>query len=372
MANEIVDFNIIRYSHRSYRCQYGARYVLDNGEVVTQRFPGLFGAADKLENETKALQHQLQLEALKLSRTLFGTKRVVGKNTGTCTKAMDAYEQWHGLNRRCNKRIFAWYCRSFTNHFNNLPLDELDHKAASEFVLHLIDDQNYSYDTVRLCITTASGMIEYLRDEKLWSGDNPFEGLLKKYANRFPAAEPQNYQFTEHEWNTILHTVRKKQYWAAQRFIEISRCTGLRPSEVYRLNTETIDRDNLSWRILVTKTAHRPMFRKIAIPRCLLAFLDNTGVNGPVRLAEITVGRQMRNLCQKTEIQILPKRFRKDFAYRMEQAGADPSVINLHQGRGQSGVLFKNYVTDMDRAVVICRPYVARMFGEDRKLARVK
>ncbi len=50
----------------------------------------------------------------------------------------------------------------------------------------------------------------------------------------------------------------------------------------------------------------------------------------------------------------------------MEAAGADPGIINLHQGRGQTGVLYKNYVTDMDRAVKLRRAYVDRMFGEER------
>ena len=48
----------------------------------------------------------------------------------------------------------------------------------------------------------------------------------------------------------------------------------------------------------------------------------------------------------------------------MEAAGADPSLIDLHQGRGQSGVLYKNYLKYPDRAVALCRPYVDRMFGE--------
>jgi len=45
--------------------------------------------------------------------------------------------------------------------------------------------------------------------------------------------------------------------------------------------------------------------------------------------------------------------------------------INLHQGRSQYGVLHKNYLTEPDRAARLCRPYIARMFGEKPALERV-
>jgi len=75
------------------------------------------------------------------------------------------------------------------------------------------------------------------------------------------------------------------------------------------------------------------------------------------------VARQLGKLSEETGIAIVPKRFRKDFACRMEQAGADPSLINLHQGRSQSGVLFKNYLKYPDRAVALCRPYIVECSG---------
>lgn len=42
------------------------------------------------------------------------------------------------------------------------------------------------------------------------------------------------------------------------------------------------------------------------------------------------------------------------------------------ENTGKAGVLFRNYMAGMDRAVGICRPYVARIFGEYVKPARVK
>ena len=76
---------------------------------------------------------------------------------------------------------------------------------------------------------------------------------------------------------------------------------------------------------------------------------------------------------KETGLKLTAKIFRKDFAHRMEEAGADESIINLHQGRAQSGVLYKNYLKSPDRAVKLCRPYVDRMFGEKgRRLEIVK
>jgi hypothetical protein len=49
----------------------------------------------------------------------------------------------------------------------------------------------------------------------------------------------------------------------------------------------------------------------------------------------------------------------------MEAAGAEPSQVNLHQGRAQSGVLFENHLTDPGRAVRLCSPFVNAMFGEE-------
>jgi hypothetical protein len=54
----------------------------------------------------------------------------------------------------------------------------------------------------------------------------------------------------------------------------------------------------------------------------------------------------------------------------MEEAGAGEDIINLHQWRGQSGTLYKNYIKFPDRAVKLCRPYINVMFGEKTRLVR--
>ncbi len=51
--------------------------------------------------------------------------------------------------------------------------------------------------------------------------------------------------------------------------------------------------------VALTKTVQRPMFRSIAIPKCLIVFLDGEGVSGRLKLSECTVGRQIRVLFEK-------------------------------------------------------------------------
>jgi len=131
-----------------------------------------------------------------------------------------------------------------------------------------------------------------------------------------------------------------------------------------------IDRQKCSWTVFVTKKAGRPMYRKIAVPQHIITFLDNEEITGALPLVEITVARQIRKLSAETSIKFTAKTFRKDFACRMEEAGADESIINVHQWRGQTGTLYKNYIKFPDRAVKLCRPYINLMFGEKTRLVR--
>jgi hypothetical protein len=122
---------------------------------------------------------------------------------------------------------------------------------------------------------------------------------------------------------------------------------------------------------MVSKKAGRPMFRKIAIPLYIITFLDNEGVIGRLPLTECTVARQLRKLKEETGIDLVAKRFRKSFACDLEEIGCPEEIINLAQWRGQSGTLYKNYIKYPDRAVKLCRPFIDRMFGEDRAGRRV-
>ena len=97
----------------------------------------------------------------------------------------------------------------------------------------------------------------------------------------------------------------------------------------------------------------RPMYRKIAVPQQIITFLDNEGITGELPLNETTVARQIRNLSAETKIVFTPKTFRKDFACRMEETGADESIIVVHQWRGQTGTLYKNYIKFPDNGTGI-------------------
>lgn len=326
------------------------------------------------DEESDELKKRAFTRLLNIACREFGSPLPVVRAHGkmTCREAMEAYQEWHAVNRKCDARKFAYNCRHFTACFGNRALSDITDKTAAEFVENLINDEKcYSFDSVRLAVAAASGLINYLKDKSMWNGSNPFSGVLKKYANRFAPVEPDNPRISENEWDILLRAVKKPEYRSARIFIEVSRCTGLRPSEVYRLSTENIDRRQLSWLLCVTKKAGRPMYRRIAIPLYIMTFLDNEGILGRLPLAEITVARQLRKLKTETGIDIVAKRFRKDFACRMEEAGAGESEINAHQWRNQSGVLYRNYLKFPNRAVNLCRPIIDKMFGEGKKLSVV-
>jgi len=69
------------------------------------------------------------------------------------------------------------------------------------------------------------------------------------------------------------------------------------------------------------------------------------------------VARQIRKLTAEMSLKFTAKTLGKDFACRMEEAGADESIINVHQWCGQTGTLYKNYIKFPDRAVKPRRPY---------------
>lgn len=108
------------------------------------------------------------------------------------------------------------------------------------------------------------------------------------------------------------------------------------------------------------------------MPRRLVVFLANESVTGKLKLTNVEpLFREARRAAGLPD-DFTPKTIRKDFAHRMETAGASPDLINLHQGRAQTGVLFQNYLTDPGRAARLCRPYIMEMFGEAADLKRVK
>lgn len=203
---------------------------------------------------------------------------------------------------------------------------------------------------------------------------------MKQYRNRFTADEPKKSMFTETDYEIIFKAVSDDKYRAARIFIEIARCTGLRPAEISgnkkrgypSISATRIDHDNLTLTFLVTKTQGRQFYRKIAIPKCLSVFILNEGIRGTLPFTEAELRFQIERLRKEIGIEFTQKTFRKDFSHRMEIAGAPPDIINLHQGRGQHGVLYEHYLTDANRAVRLCRVYLDNMFGEQTEMRRVK
>lgn len=365
----IVAYNIVKIGHYAHGHQYAVRLKLDNGDVITKRLPGLFPTKNNINDESVEIQNKAHLAVFNLLQNMHEEGPRPSGKYKTCREAMMAYEEWHGINRRCNKGKFHYLCNKFYKFYGDAPITDINDVTAQNFIESLIDHP-YGYDSVRLIITTASGMIAWLKDERLWPGPNPYSALMKRYANRFMPQEPEDTRFDEMEWEVIMRTVSGVEYRTARIFIEVARCTGLRPSEIYRLDMKHIDRQKCSWTVFVTKKAGRPMYRKIAIPQHIISYLDNEGITGALGLTEITVRRQLRKLRAETNIDVTAKTFRKDFACRMEETGADESIINVHQWRGQTGTLYKNYIKFPDRAVKLCRPYINLMFGEKTRLVR--
>lgn len=380
---EIVGCTVVKVSDRKHhtRQQYAVRITLEDGRVITRRLTGFYPASrtTKLADEPIQFQRDLNLKVLNIIQNLNNTEPLQGGScmTKQCKRAMEEYVAWHMENRR-NPKV-KYYAKKFNENFDKKPLREITREAAREWVGELITD-GYKYDSVRLAVATASGMISWLESQDKWTGKNPFSGLLKEYNNSFPADEPEKSYFTDDELQTILSAVQVPKYAAARVFIEIARCTGLRPSEIIgdpsqsrpALTTDKLDQNNLTWSVLVSKTHGRQFYRTICIPRCLVTFLANESVTGSIIITENQLRYQFDALRRETGIDLYPKTFRKHFAHHMESVGASDSIINLHQGRSQHGVLHTNYLTDPNRAVRLCRPFISLMFDKPPALSVVK
>lgn len=96
---QISDFNIVRLCHRNHRCQYGVRFVLEDNSVIVKRLKNIYGAADKLENETADIKHQVDLAVI---------KAVAEMSSNTSGKVENfKYSRYKGLlNNKCIKSAF--------------------------------------------------------------------------------------------------------------------------------------------------------------------------------------------------------------------------------------------------------------------------
>jgi integrase len=364
MTSDIMNYTIIKNSQSARGHQYCVKLKFENGTEITRRLSGFFPTADKFENETQKFQNKAHLAVLNIIQDLQRSGPPVKGKYQTCDTAMNAYLDHYQDTRKRQRYKFQYHGQHFIKHFGNMRLSRLDDAAARGFAEALIESEsNYSFDTVRLAVAFSSGMVEFLRDHDNWSGPNPFHGILRRYAHRFPPPPPRNSRISDEDWARIKTAIQDACYRQAALFIETARCTGLRPEEIYNLDIKNLDRQSASWTFTVTKTKGRTFNRSIAVPPCLITFLDATGVNGSMP-SETTTRRHLRKLSTDIGIKLTPKMFRKDFACRMEEAGASPDMINLHQGRAQTGVLYQHYITDPNRAVRLCRPYIDKMFDE--------
>ena len=286
-------------------------------------------------------------------------KAVNHKNGMPVAKAWDDYYWFYKDNHRGRVPWAKW----FLDAFGDKTLDDLTDLNVALWFESSVLPKCGAWDTARLAAVPPCGMINYLKQRKLWTGDNPFEGLAQRYAGRFKAQPAEKSQLEDGELEAMLAAARGHR--AARIFIQVAYMTGLRPSEVLNLDLADLDRNALTWGLVVNKTRGRQFRRVIAIPAALVAFLTNESLTSG-RLPLKNLRKQYAAVCAASGVDVAQKTFRKDFAHRMEVASAGPDIINLHQGRSQTGVLYANYLTDRGRAVRICRPFIDRMFGDGR------
>ncbi len=370
----IVDYAVARVTKPE---QWAARFRIQGGGwtrlVRLKRADGSKIAPTipegKYTNEPDNIQADIRRSVLALLQDMIQSDSMIATRTkyGTCGAAMEAYIQWYAVNRRA-RCVVKSIGGKFNERFGDTSLTRLDRQGVDSWIQDLIAE-GLSYDTIRLRVTLGGAMINWLSNNGEWQRANPFTGRLKQYRNRFPAAAPSKSTIADDDYERLLSCATGDQFRAARVFIQASRMTGLRPSEVRRLNTKHLDHSALTWSLLVTKTRARQYYRTIAIPAQLSAFIVNEGITGTLPMNNLK--RQFLKLKEISGVEVEPKVIRKDFSHRMEQAGAGHDTINLHQGRAQSGVLIENYLTDPDRAVNVCRKFIDAMFSETA-IRRVK
>ena len=363
---KILDYAVTRVSKPT---QYAARFRIQGGgwsRLV--RLKAADGskieptiAEGKHTDEPENVQADIRRAVLALLQAMIQSDTMIATRSkyGTCTAAMTAYLKWYSENRKDKSAKF--HGAAFIKRFGGMNPTRLDRQMVDQWILSMIDEGLY-YDTIRLRVTLAGSMINWMAETGEWQRANPFTGRLKQYRNRFPAATPSKGSVEDEEYERLLSAASGDEFRAVRIFIQTARMTGLRPSEVVRLNTKHLDHNTLTWQILVSKTTAREYYRKIAIPAQLAAFIVNEGITGILPVSGLR--NKFEQLRRETGIEVGMKTFRKDFSRRMEQAGANHDTINLHQGRRQSGVLVECYLTDTERAVTVCRPFIDTMFSQ--------
>lgn len=362
----IVDWKVVTVSPPE---QLAVRFKLESGgwtPLTRLRYAGgrrIPPGADDIDVRRSIL-------AILQDRLEHGTMIPQQSKFTSCADAMLKYIPEHRA-RHSRDKSFENHAAAFVEFFKTTPLQSLNSKAAQQFIEHLIG-RGYAYDTVRLRVAAASTMISWLERNGNWHTRNPFTGMLKQYDHRFKAAPPVKSTISDDEIAALLGHAQGDRFKPVRVYVEIARCTGLRVEEIKALDTALLDRDKAIWNVYVTKTRGRRLFRQIAIPRRLIVYLANEGVNGRMKLSKFEhLFREARRAAGLPDDFTL-KTFRKDFAHRMESVGTSPDLINLHQGRAQTGVLFQNYLTDPGRAARLCRSYINAMFGETPEMVRVK
>lgn len=343
------DTNIVNQEVTTTRGRLNLRITFDDGARITRAL-GL---------PARASTHEIEIAKLNAIRKMQQNTPLAGCGYLTINDMMTAYMDWYESAKSSKKH--RGMGKSAIGRFGEKSPYHITPGMIREWVEDMAA-QGFAYDTVRLRVCALQGAYSWLGKRGRWTGINPCDGIITDYRGRFSAPDDLRCTIDDDEYDALMSC----QNDSVRLFTTLSRYTGLRPVEVRGLEAQKLDRKARVWRVPVTKTAGRKFHRAISVPSVLITWIANYQAAGRAWAfgdVEHTLSRTAHRLGIEG---ITCKTFRKDFAHRMERAGAGPEVINLHQGRGQHGVLYENYLRDPNRAVRIAGPTIEKMFNDTR------
>jgi integrase len=272
---------------------------------------------------------------------------------------MDKYLEYH---QDFAKQHFKtrYYTKRSCEAFDAFALEDIKRANVREWIKGMVNE-GLTHNSIKNNVSPAKAMFNWLIKEELWEGNNPFANhswTAKGMENEVKATIDAD------EWKLIRNLVAEDKM--LEQAVTIAYYTGIRPSEVYRVQPEDFDPVNLTMVVHVTKTKKQVYSRYIAVPQCLMDWV-NEHEQDWAELNEFTMQhRVIKHLKSHPALSdICMASFRKNYADTMEAAGADHEYIDAHQGRYQNTTLLKHYLKNKFRAVFRMRPFVTAVFGSN-------
>lgn len=319
--------------------------------IIAYQSPAGFQRENTGQANKETAKRELAARKESISCGKFKIEDVTGRKETTLTGAMQEYVEWRS--KKGKDAHFMAHGKTVVEKFGALPLDQISRRDVREW----IDDElcpRYSHNTVSHKVNCGRSLYSWLYKEDRIER-NPFkqhEWVAKGGDGIFikPTISPE-------EWQLINKFI--SSYPAAIQIATLAYYTGLRPSEVHRIEPGDFNHRDLELRVKVVKTGKSE--RYIAIPRALSAWAQSWKWQAA---NEITVQHVLAKIRGKNPALagLCVASFRKNFAAAMEAAGAPLDSIDAHQGRNGGRVITKHYLKDPRRAVGLMRPYITQVF----------